>query len=81
MGAINPFKKPKIPAYTPPVVQAPPPVVAVPTVETSAKDTTAAELADQDRRKTQKGRAATVLSGPSEGVTGTSVAARTLLGG
>lgn len=82
MGSFNPFSKPKV-APAPP----PPPPPVVPSAENSAEDIALAQAEEKERRKQQRGRAATVLSGP-RGITARGddanaggIATKTLLGG
>lgn len=84
MGSLNPFKAPKPPA--PVAIQAPPPpapIEAAPTVENAAPEIARSQDEEKARRKTQKGRAATILTS-GKGVLGddsSGVATKKLLGG
>ena len=78
MGSLNPFKKPKV--RTPAPVAAPP---ATPTLEESAEEISLAQKKSKERRRKQRGRAATILS-RGEGVLGddsAGLATKRLLGG
>lgn len=74
MGSLNPFKKPKMPEVK---------QIEVPTEKNSAKDLSQAAEDEKQRRKNQKGRAATILSN-QKGILGddsSGVATKRLLGG
>lgn len=80
MGSLNPFSKPKVPAPAP--IQKFEPI-AVPTEKDNQADISRAQAEEKERRKTQRGRAATMLTG-GKGVMGddsSGLATKTLLGG
>ena len=79
MGSLNPFKKPKVPRPAP--IQKFDPI-AVPTEKDNAAEIAKAQEEEKERRKTQRGRAATMLTG-GQGVMGddtSGLATKTLLG-
>jgi hypothetical protein len=85
MGKLNPFKAPKVPKAARIVAPAPIPVaVAAPTVDNSAEDIAKSQAEEKERLKTQRGRAATLLTG-GKGVLGddttSGLATKKLLGG
>ena len=85
MGKLNPFRAPSAPAPAPIAMPAPIPVaVAAPSAENSAESIAKAQAEEKERLKTQKGRAATLLTG-GKGVLGddttSGLATKKLLGG
>ena len=83
-GITSIFKAPKVPDYTPPpapVVQPVAPQVAAPTADNSAAEIQKAQDEEKERRTTQRGRAATLLT-RGQGVMGddAGIASKKLLG-